>query len=119
VAGVDDIRLTSDSDRDLAAIGGSTERDLFGKLLALPAAHLRRETRELEWQEAGRPVRYSWRIGAFTVVFHVHTAADGRRIHVIEGVVLTRRLRDWAEQESLGAARRDAAIAKDEREGKT
>lgn len=111
VLGFHDIELTRAADQDLRDVGGATERNLFGELLRLGDAERRGETRLLEWKDADAAVRRSWRIGNFAVVYRVRLDEVGRRIAVIEAVVLKRQLTDWLAARSVEAKLRDEAIA--------
>lgn len=93
----DDIHLSHAADEDLRAIGGITERMLFGELAGLPTL-TEEQCPPLTWQP-GPEVLRRIDIGDYCVTFTIRSEPDGSRTAVVERVVLRADLEGWiAEQ---------------------
>lgn len=87
------------ADEDLRAIGGATERWLFGELFRLPGMS-EDECPTLPWQ-SNEPPRRRVRLGAYVAVFYLRVTAGGEIIAVVERVVRRSDLYDWLDREAL------------------
>lgn len=99
----DDIELSVAADADLRSIGGMTEQFLFGELYRLPTLS-EDECRPLIWQPEGESLRRV-EIGDYSVTVTIENAPAGRRVAVVERVVLTADLDRWLDEQVKRAER--------------
>jgi hypothetical protein len=89
----DHIHLSPAADEDLRAIGGATERLLFGELAGLPTLS-EEDCPPLTWQP-GTEILRRIDIGDYCVTFTIRSESDGSRTTVVERVVLRADLEAW------------------------